>query len=495
MALTKATYSMIEGASVNVLDHGADPTGVSDSTSSIQAAVNAAPFGGDVYFPNGTYKITATINVQKTLRFYGTTSNGSVIDNTTNDVSAFVIVEDSADSRTADRCSMENLRINHQAATKYAVVWNAPFGFASNLRIECAQIGFGCLLLGSEAASPADNDLAYLFTGQHCRFWSYTDYGVRVNSRGTLWQFLNCHVASVVDGSTAGYFNKEAVSIIGGQWGGSGATSIPIMDYNTEAGDREGNTFENMVFENVSNYAISFDGATNAVAGGQAKGIYANLSSNTGTIINFGRAKQCVAELPRIKNPTSGGTLCRWGSSSVECTLICDYEAAQAPVIVGAGATKAVKIVRGRLSRTQIPNITTNAELTVILPDGSSDLPPGFIPVHNGTAWNFQLLALGDDTATSFVPPTIKGTVRVYAQDAATTTGSAAYECSAVPECISLTAGGDFNVTTGPLTGTTGTNNKVTISTATDGKIYVENRFTAANNNITVLIESEVYGL
>lgn len=495
MALTKATYSMIEGASISVLDYGADPTGVSDSTSSIQAAVNAAPSGGAVYFPSGTYKITAAINVQKTLRLHGATSNGSVIDNTTNDVNAFVIVEDSAGSRTADRCSMENLRINHQAATKYAVVWNAPFGFASNLRIECAQIGFGCLLLGSEAASPATDDLAYLFTAIHCRFWSYTDYGVRVNSRGTLWQFSNCHVASVVDGAKAGYFNKEAVSIIGGQWGGSGATSLPVHDYNTEAGDREGNTFENMVFENVTNYAISFDGATNAVIGGQAKGVYANLLSNTGTIINFGRAKQCVAELPRIKNPTSGGTVCRWGSNSVECILICDYEAAQAPITVGAGATRAVKIVRGRLSRTQIPNITTNAGLTVILPDGCSDLPPGFIPVHNGTGWNFQTLALGDDTATSFTPPTIKGTVRIYAQDAATTTGSVAYESSAVPECILLTGGGDLEVTTGVLSGTTGTNNKVTVSTHTDGKIYVENRYTAANNNITVLIESEVYGL
>ena len=30
MALTKATFSMIKGASANVLDFGADPTGVAD---------------------------------------------------------------------------------------------------------------------------------------------------------------------------------------------------------------------------------------------------------------------------------------------------------------------------------------------------------------------------------------------------------------------------------------------------------------------------------
>ena len=40
MSLTKATYSMITGAPVNVLDYGADPTGVADSTGAIQAAID-----------------------------------------------------------------------------------------------------------------------------------------------------------------------------------------------------------------------------------------------------------------------------------------------------------------------------------------------------------------------------------------------------------------------------------------------------------------------
>jgi hypothetical protein len=77
MALTKVSYSMIDGASVNVLDYGADPTGVADSTAAIQAAVDdliaLAPtlqVGGStaepvftanpnlvVYFPYGKYYI------------------------------------------------------------------------------------------------------------------------------------------------------------------------------------------------------------------------------------------------------------------------------------------------------------------------------------------------------------------------------------------------------------------------------------------------------
>lgn len=55
MALTKVTYSMIDGAAVNVLDYGADPTGATNSTAALQAAVDACPVNGTVYFPAGTY--------------------------------------------------------------------------------------------------------------------------------------------------------------------------------------------------------------------------------------------------------------------------------------------------------------------------------------------------------------------------------------------------------------------------------------------------------
>ncbi len=59
MSLTKATYSMILGAPFNVLDYGADPTGVADSRAACQAAIDAcrAAGGGTVYIPEGQYLI------------------------------------------------------------------------------------------------------------------------------------------------------------------------------------------------------------------------------------------------------------------------------------------------------------------------------------------------------------------------------------------------------------------------------------------------------
>jgi hypothetical protein len=65
MSLTKVTYSMIEDAPFNVINYGADSTGVADSTTAIQAAIAAAAAsnGGTVYVPPGTYKITATLTI------------------------------------------------------------------------------------------------------------------------------------------------------------------------------------------------------------------------------------------------------------------------------------------------------------------------------------------------------------------------------------------------------------------------------------------------
>lgn len=63
MALTKATFSMIDGAFLNVQDFGAVGDGATDDTAAIQSALNAMMSyeSRSLYFPQGTYAISDTL--------------------------------------------------------------------------------------------------------------------------------------------------------------------------------------------------------------------------------------------------------------------------------------------------------------------------------------------------------------------------------------------------------------------------------------------------
>lgn len=69
MSLTKVTYSMINGPVANVVDFGADPTGVADSYAAILAAINSN--AAIIQFPAGTFKVTQTIVLGRGIVFNG----------------------------------------------------------------------------------------------------------------------------------------------------------------------------------------------------------------------------------------------------------------------------------------------------------------------------------------------------------------------------------------------------------------------------------------
>jgi hypothetical protein len=75
MALTKATYSMISGALFNVLDYGADPTGVADSTTALQNAITA----GATFIPAGTYRVTSPIILPSNAKVCGAGVNKTIV--------------------------------------------------------------------------------------------------------------------------------------------------------------------------------------------------------------------------------------------------------------------------------------------------------------------------------------------------------------------------------------------------------------------------------
>jgi hypothetical protein len=75
MSLTKATYSMIDGASFNVFDYGATGDGVTNDTTAIANAISAAGSDGVVYFPSRTYVVTDLEMPQHTTGVFNVTGN------------------------------------------------------------------------------------------------------------------------------------------------------------------------------------------------------------------------------------------------------------------------------------------------------------------------------------------------------------------------------------------------------------------------------------
>lgn len=77
MALTKVSFSMIQGGALNVLDFGAVADGVTNCTPAVQAAIDYAFENNisSVYFPNGIYfyatPVIVNFDAQNGLRIYG----------------------------------------------------------------------------------------------------------------------------------------------------------------------------------------------------------------------------------------------------------------------------------------------------------------------------------------------------------------------------------------------------------------------------------------
>jgi hypothetical protein len=80
MSLTKVTYSMIDGPTINVNDYGIAPS-TTDNLAALTSLIASAPTGATLMFPPGTYNVSAYIPVLRSnIRLLG--GPGVIINNT-----------------------------------------------------------------------------------------------------------------------------------------------------------------------------------------------------------------------------------------------------------------------------------------------------------------------------------------------------------------------------------------------------------------------------
>lgn len=106
MSLTKASYSMVNGAPLNIKDFGAVGDGVTDDTAAIQAAVTYTDTVEyrQIYFPNGTYRVTASIEAINPISWVGESFSPQVYQDAGDDPPTGVTILSEVDSSYVLKC-------------------------------------------------------------------------------------------------------------------------------------------------------------------------------------------------------------------------------------------------------------------------------------------------------------------------------------------------------------------------------------------------------
>lgn len=280
MALTKATYSMIEGAVVNVLDYGAVADGSADDTVAIAAALAT---GASVYFPQGTYKTDT-----QTLSTAGQTLFGdgvkSIILAKTAGTNLFVVEEDYVTIRDLRMNGVEVASGNSSFAVFTATA--APAQFLSVLNV---------LFSGASAATGFNNAI---------KFDTGCDYGTVSGCKiDRLW--------GNVSGSGYGVLNAaNNVSICDNTLIASSGRGRHGIYISAGASDNEisGNFLVGFDFEGITQYSTGVQPACarNKYIGNTLGGCAASNNPTSGSIGIYGHSLGAVISANTI---TSSGQI------------------------------------------------------------------------------------------------------------------------------------------------------------------------------------------
>ena len=299
MPLTKVSYSLIDGAPINVNDYGAVGDGVTDDTAAIQAAVDyAGPLQKVTFMPAGTYLITDTINFPRYTQIQGEHQNAGFISGTiitfapTTAKSLFVPVPTGGfiDGYLFDGLYIQGNSTDASGNSIIAFdvdsITNSNF---KNLRIQGFRTGIRCYGTINNRFERINLSLQYiqniLYDGNICTtdvwdqcyiinapigvqtngqnitirfvnsiFETLSTYGVNLTKESSNWIFVNNYSENVpsdniatnamfrvgYDGTTTAF--SAQLNVIGGYYGGRNAGLVgSFIDVDSTSGVNVGN--------------------------------------------------------------------------------------------------------------------------------------------------------------------------------------------------------------------------------------------------------------
>jgi hypothetical protein len=309
----------------NVRQYGATGSGSTDDTAAIQNAINAAGAGGTVYFPAGTYLVSATLTGYSGATYIGDGWQSLIKQKNGANLSA-VFSWPSTASPAYSNCYMVDLmidgnRTNNTGATTYGIyAYALQYSNFRHVRVQNVN-GDGWRFDGTTGGFSYQSNTVHL---ENC--WSY---GNANNGLVTTSYTADIHL----HGGDYGFNGASAVTLQGGSssirsavlWGTTsgpgliiGAPSIQVTGCNIEGNNQQG-----VVINQYGSYSLItgckvYD---NSVAGsGSYDGVYINGVSGTNTTAVF------VLNNAIYPNLNSGGTTQRYavylGTYHQNCQVI-----------------------------------------------------------------------------------------------------------------------------------------------------------------------------
>lgn len=268
MSLTKATYSMIEGAPVNVLDYGADPTGVADSSAAFAAAIATAKA---IFVPKGIYKASFSLGTGQIIYGEGVKDQTFIKP----PAGATYVIRVDATSVTKQYCQIRDLQIYNPDAVANCVgilfkatdvntisdwhtvsniyITNFDRGievlgrqiWSSYYNVECVNCRIG-MNVSTDTTTPSFNQNTFI----QFRTASCTEEGVKIVGQNTTLGFYTCdfelcNTANTI-GKAAFYIEDcDQPSFIGCYWenNGGGAAVDSSNPANNSVGIKFAGTF------------------------------------------------------------------------------------------------------------------------------------------------------------------------------------------------------------------------------------------------------------
>ena len=238
MSLTKVSYSMVTGAPANVLDFGADLTGVADSTAAINAALAASDI---VYMPPGIYRTTASINVGASQQLYGA-SGETVIRSTLASGAAAIVVGNPANNALSYGCVVRDLTISPQVNDTVGVkMYSLVNAICSNIQIQPYDVVTNTTGFVLDGGYSAFFNLFENLLCNHCHIgFKVTTTGVSYPTCQTFINFSSLGDLSYGDTTSIGFLFENVATascgqdsvIVGGNVEQCG-TGVSIVDFNS----------------------------------------------------------------------------------------------------------------------------------------------------------------------------------------------------------------------------------------------------------------------